>query len=158
MGSSASTLRWLISCDSVNRKRKGKLFLKNEEISGWKTHTNTHGNLIYFDDHRCLSRSEESKCMWSHGNVVAMSLPCFHIHLLSSDWERYLWSSKYINSFLCLCLSFTRSSLNFLLFFPVYCVIHTSVLSFQCSLSHATARDKVSCSGVISPLICRVWK
>ena len=23
--------------------------------------------LIYFDDYRCLSQSEESKCMWTHG-------------------------------------------------------------------------------------------
>ena len=42
-------------------KRQGKLLLKNEEISGGKAHTETY--LIYFDNHRCLSQSEESKCM-----------------------------------------------------------------------------------------------
>ena len=36
------------------------------------TQTQTHGNLIYFGDHRCLSRSEESKCMWTHGNGGTM--------------------------------------------------------------------------------------
>jgi hypothetical protein len=37
-----------------------KLLAKNEEISGEKAHSNL---LKYFDDHRCLSQSEESKCM-----------------------------------------------------------------------------------------------
>ena len=27
-------------------------------------------------------------------SLVAPSLPCVHIHLISSDWERHLWSSK----------------------------------------------------------------
>ena len=30
--------------------------------------TQTHGNLIYFGDHRCLFSSEESTSMWAHGN------------------------------------------------------------------------------------------
>ena len=48
-----------------NGKRKRKLLLKNEDISKGKTHTHTqtHGNLRYFDNHRCLSQSEETKCM-----------------------------------------------------------------------------------------------
>ena len=28
---------------------------------------------------------------------MAQSLPCVHIHLLSSDWERHLWSLKHFN-------------------------------------------------------------
>ena len=28
-------------------------------------------------------------------SLVMASLPCVHIHLLSSDWERHLWLSKY---------------------------------------------------------------
>jgi hypothetical protein len=36
---------------------------KIEEISGGKAHTQTHGNLKYFDNHRYLSQSEKSKCM-----------------------------------------------------------------------------------------------
>ena len=43
----------------INSKRKRELLLKNEEIPGWKLHT----NLTYFSDHRCLSWSEENKCM-----------------------------------------------------------------------------------------------
>ena len=48
---------------SKNWKRKGKLLLKNEEISRGKVHKHTETNLKYFDDHRCLSQSEESKCI-----------------------------------------------------------------------------------------------
>ena len=31
------------------------------------THKHMETYLRYFDDHRCLSQSEESKCMWTHG-------------------------------------------------------------------------------------------
>ena len=91
-------------------KEKGNSYRKNEEISGWEVHK-THGCLTKcFHDHRCLSRSEESKCMWTSGNdgatweflknalfkYTAPSLPLVHMHLLSSDRERHLWSPKYI--------------------------------------------------------------
>jgi hypothetical protein len=58
---------------SINRKRNGKL-TKTEGISGWKyTRTQTPGNLKYFGDHRCLSPSEESKCMWT-SSVMALRM------------------------------------------------------------------------------------
>ena len=120
--------------------------------------------LICFDDHRCLSKSEESKCMWKNGKygarweflksgtrgvarqrgvgdegktlLVALfknshmvpSLPCVHIHLLSFDWKRHLWSSKYIKYVpVCLYVSFLQRSLhffgnNFPFIFP-FCVL-----------------------------------
>ena len=31
------------------------------------THKHTEAELICFDNHRCISQSEESKCMWTHG-------------------------------------------------------------------------------------------
>ena len=35
---------------------------------------------------------------------MTSSLPCVHIYLLSSDWERYLWLSKHIReASMCLC-------------------------------------------------------
>ena len=50
--------------NSINRKRENSPI--NDEISGWKyTWTQTHRNLIYFGNHKCLSRSEESKCLWT---------------------------------------------------------------------------------------------
>ena len=52
----------------IYRKRKGKPLPKKEEIPGWKTHAQTHENLIHFGDHRCLSWSEESKFMWTCGS------------------------------------------------------------------------------------------
>ena len=50
-------------------KRKRKVLPKNEEISRVR-HTQTHGGLNeMFDVHRCLSQSEESKYVWTHGKV-----------------------------------------------------------------------------------------
>ena len=48
--------------NTKNGKRKGKLLPKNE-ISGGKATQHTETYLIYFNDHRCFSKSEESKCM-----------------------------------------------------------------------------------------------
>ena len=66
-----------------------------------ESHTQTNGSLIEnIDDHRCLSWSEQSKCMWIHGkdgHHMALSLLSVHEHLLSSDRERHLWSSKCFN-------------------------------------------------------------
>ena len=35
-------------------------------------HKHTEASLKHFGDHRCLSQSEESKCMWTHGKDGAM--------------------------------------------------------------------------------------
>ena len=90
---------------------------KKTKRSPEERHTQTHGSLIEkrFDNHRCLSRSEESKCMWTHykdgimflqNSHVAPSLPCVHIHLLSSDQERHLFVKTFQLSFrMSLCLS-----------------------------------------------------
>ena len=46
-------------------------------------------------------------------NVVP-SLLCIHMHLLSSDWKRHLWSSKcFSKASVCLCLPFIWRSLHF---------------------------------------------
>ena len=62
-------------------ERTLKKILEKMENSYWKMkrspeerHTQTHKNLFeYFDDHRCLSQSEESKFMWiqskGHGAI-----------------------------------------------------------------------------------------
>ena len=66
--------------------------------------------MIYFGDHRCLSRSEEST-VCKH---AAMTAPRVHIHLLSPDREGHLWLPKYIFQVsVCLCLTFIQRSLNF---------------------------------------------
>ena len=66
----------------------------------------------YFLDHRGLSWSEESKCMWTCCKDWRQSLPRVHIYLLSSDRERHLWSPIYFK-FLCLCVTFVQRSLHF---------------------------------------------
>ena len=65
--------------------------------------------------------------------------PCIHIHLLSSDWERHLWSSKCFNlAAVCfVCLSSGNLfifSVRVSSFFTNCCVIRTSILSFPCGI------------------------
>ena len=36
------------------------------------SHKNTEASLKRFGNHRCLSQSEESKCMWTHGKDGAL--------------------------------------------------------------------------------------
>ena len=50
--------------------KKGKTHEKSDKISGW-SYTQTHRNLRYFNNHKCLSRSEESKCMWTCGKMAS---------------------------------------------------------------------------------------
>ena len=65
--------------NSINKGREKENSPKNEEISGRKyTRTPTHGNLKYLGDHRCLSQSEECKCMWT----------CSKDGIRMSDFER----------------------------------------------------------------------
>ena len=75
-------------------KERGHSYCKNEKISRWKAHINTqklNWNVLTI---KILSQSEENNCMWTHGKNGALSLSCDHIHLLPSDRERNLWSSK----------------------------------------------------------------
>ena len=58
-----STEVWI----TQKRKRKGKLLSKKLKDFQMKvTHKHTEASLIRFDNHRCLSQSEECKCMWTH--------------------------------------------------------------------------------------------
>ena len=95
-------------------------------------HTQTHRNKKrYFNNHRCLSWSEESKCVWTCGaNFTVCS------HTFTLFWSRktsvFVKMSHLVSK--CLCVPFLRRSLHFLvrvsLFFPIFCVIRTSLLSF----------------------------
>ena len=69
-----------------NSYRKLKRSLKER-------HTQTHRNLFEtLDDHRCNPPGATFQ-----NSIMMPSLSCVHIHLLSSNWERHLWSSKYFN-------------------------------------------------------------
>ena len=49
-------------------ERKGKIVTKKwRDLRRKGTHKHSETQLRYFDDHRCLSRTEEGKCMWTHG-------------------------------------------------------------------------------------------
>ena len=57
------------------------------------TYKHTEAELKRFDNHRCLSQSEERKFTWRYGKdiyviVSAPSLSCVYIHLFSSYWDR----------------------------------------------------------------------
>ena len=91
-------------------KKKGKNSYPKLKRSPEERHTQTY--LIYFDDHRWLSQSEESKCMWTHGKDTCI-YKFTYIYSLP-DWERNLWLSKYIILLsMCLCVPFLRRSLHF---------------------------------------------
>ena len=98
----------VILSHTENRKRKGKLLLKTEEISGRKAHTNTpklNWNVLTITDvflnqmrvnlfeHMVKTgpcESFEKLVALFKNSHMAVSLPCVHIHLLSSDRERHM--------------------------------------------------------------------
>ena len=56
------------SAYKTDRKRKRKFLPKkwtDQRAKG--THKHMEAWLKCFDDHRCLSRSKQNKCMWKHG-------------------------------------------------------------------------------------------
>ena len=94
---------------------------ETEEISDWKVQIKTWKLQKRFGDHRCLSRLEESKCMWTHGKDGA---PCLRVHLLSwtrktsvvvemFQWSFHVFMSAFIRRYL---HSFSKSFLFILLF------------------------------------------
>ena len=71
------------------------------------THQHMEAYLKCFDDYRCLSRSEESKSIWSRGTVFNECLHTFTLFLsrkTSVIVETFQWS---------LCVAFIRRSLYF---------------------------------------------
>ena len=120
-------------------KERGNCYRKHEEISGRKAHTkNTEAWLKCFDNHRCLSQSEESKCIWTCGSIFTMCSRTFTL----------LWLRKtsvivemFQLSFCVFCVPFVQRSLhifgkNFLFLFLFFCVIKNS--SFKLPLFSTT--------------------
>ena len=89
-----------------NRRRKRKLLPKKWRDLWMKgTHIQTEVSLNHFDDHTCLSQSEESKCMLS----LCVFMCAFHL-VISSFFGKIF------------------------IFLSYFCVICTSVLSFPWGL------------------------
>ena len=108
------------------KKKEEILIEKNWDIRMKSTHKHTKLHK-HFDDHRCLSQSEESKCMWTHDKDV---FTVYSYKFTLSDWEIRLSSSKRFNeASVCLCTFHPEiySILSFPFFF--FCVIRTSVFS-----------------------------
>ena len=98
--------------ESENSYRKIKR--SSEEM-----HIQTHANLRYFDDHRCLSWSEESKFMWTHSKdghdgLYVYSITCLLILITSPPTILNLP----INLFCPLDTSLVLTSDNFYFIFP----------------------------------------
>ena len=93
----------------VLRIRLYNMFEKTLTEKWRESHTQTW--MIYFGKPRCHSRQKRVN-LYECKN----SLTCVHILVLSSDWEWYLWSPKYIiqvSVCLCLCVTFIQRSLHF---------------------------------------------
>ena len=111
----------------INRKRKGKLLSKNEEISRWKTNPNTH-----------------THTMWHH-----------HYHMFTYIYslliEKGICDRRNKVS-MCLCVSFTQRSLHFSVkVFPFfsYLLFYPYFGTFLSIWSHLKICDcwKILCTG-----------
>jgi hypothetical protein len=97
--------------------RKGKLTRK--VMRSLVEYTQTHGNLRYFGNHRCLSQSEESNCMWTHGKngITRVFMKGWHFTMCLRTFTLF-WSrkasviAKISQVSLCLC-TFNRRSCHF---------------------------------------------
>ena len=86
--STTSVNNWL----SSQHKRKGKLLLINEEISGEKT----HGNLYDIFRRSYIFFSEESKYMWTHGGDGVEICYIRVFHFLCYPYFGTWLSSKFV--------------------------------------------------------------
>ena len=103
----------------MEKERGNLLSLKKwRDLRKKGTHKHTEASLKRFNYHRCLSRSEESKCIWTHAKDSAMG-----------SSKRFSDASMY------LCVPFIQKSLHFLVkvsfFFSYFCIIHFLVLSLS---------------------------
>ena len=97
-------------------KERENSYRKNEKISRWKAHTyplrKVNWNFFTITD---VFLNQKRVNVYEHKVKTAPSLRCVHIHWLSSDRERHLWSLKYFKkASVCLCVPFIWRSLNFL--------------------------------------------
>ena len=73
---------------NTNIKKIGKerenSYWKRRDLQTKVTHKHMETWMKYLGDHRCLSRSEESKCMWTH--VIEM----FFLMEALINWKKFL--------------------------------------------------------------------
>ena len=111
------------------------------------THKHTTASLKFFNDHRCLSHSEESKCLWKHGKdcttwvaIICNSLGavftmCSHAFTLFCSRKTSVIFKK-CQWLLCVYVCFTSGDLFIFLirvrsFYSYFCAICTLVLSLS---------------------------
>ena len=105
---------WGTDNTNIGKERENS-YWKNEEIAGWKAHKNTwklNWNISTITDG--LSRSEESKCMWTHGKVGTTLTICSHTFTLFWSRKTYVIVETFqLSFFVCLCMPFVQRSLRF---------------------------------------------
>ena len=107
---------------TVNSLSGGYIFFyKNCILNLIKSIYITHRKITFFLGIFSLIIYSDGYCKFNlNSHVTSLpSSPCVHMHLLSSDWERHLWSSKYFYWVsACLCVPFLWRSLHFSVSFP----------------------------------------
>jgi hypothetical protein len=127
-------------------KERGNSYRKNEEITRRKTHINTrklNWNVSTITDvflnQKRVNACEHTVTMASRNHVFIMvpSLPCVHIHFLSSDRERHLWSSNISVKFPCVYVCLSSRNLfifsvrvSFLFLFIFFCYLEFGTFLF----------------------------
>ena len=104
---------------------------KNKEISGWKPQIkHTEASLKHIDDHICLSRSEESKRMLTHGkDGIVRWRRLYHVftYISSLMIDKDICDRRNVSIKLpCVCVCFSSGDLfifigKSFLFFPYFC-------------------------------------
>ena len=104
----------VIVCEHM-LKMAPREFLKSANRGLWVSKEGEVGMEGKFSLHPLLFRLAVSQSPGGSSKThIVPSLLCFHIHLLSFDWERRLWSSKYFKLVsVCLCVPFLQKSLHF---------------------------------------------
>ena len=80
-------------------EKKGKTLIEKwRDLRRKGTHKYMETYLIYFNDHQCLSQSEEGKCMWTHSEDA----PCESFWQVPPErlWDRKGGGSTSVLSFL----------------------------------------------------------
>ena len=130
-------------------KERGNSCRKKWRILQMKdTHKHAEASLKRFGNHTCLSRSEESKCMWIHGKdgvtVSSPTLTLFWSRKTCVIVETFPWSFRVfmcafhpvISSFLCY-LYFSTSPFHVFLFLFIYCLAKFTGSDTNCFIQPA---------------------
>ena len=126
---------------------------KRRDLRMKGTHKHTEASLKHCDNHRCLFRSEESKCMWTHtGTVFTM---CSHTFTHFWSRKRPVIVERFHLSFYVFVCAFLLDISSFFSvrdssFFSYFCVIIIIVSYFLWPIFYLLSQCLACLSRVIS--------